>query len=142
MSRARQAATLTAQGSSQPQGGQQPPPPPQNPLVDVDMESGASAGGAPHGPSSNIPGMGSLFQLMQLRQKDIICEHLDSAMLNKKGIILQYLKETGAGLFNSVLSSATMSTTFLLAISSLFVDQVKMVPSKPKLNCTKCFHFS
>ena len=97
MSRARQAATLTAQGSSQPQGGQQPPPPPQNPLVDVDMDSGTSAGGAPQGPSSNVQGMGSSFQLMQLRQKDIICEHLDSAMLNKKGIILQYLNSNSTG---------------------------------------------
>ena len=89
MSRARQ-----AQASSPPaipgQGGTQPPPP----GMEMEMD-GPPSGGTPMGSgSSNIA---DSFTLLQLKHKEIVCEHLEVEMLTKKGIVLQYLNNNASG---------------------------------------------
>ena len=113
MSRARQNP-----GSGQPPlpvGGQPPPPPPSS-GVEVDMETGA-AGGQPQGSIPGLQGIGQTFQLMQLKQKDIICDHLDSAMLNKKGIIFQYLNSNSSG------------STTMIGVTRISLTDPRKIPS-------------
>ena len=93
MSRARQNASSLSSGP--------PPPPPSGPPptpIDVEMNEGSSSSSPiTSGVQSTLQGVDNSFQLMQLRQRDIICEHMDADMLNKKGIILQYLNSNSSG---------------------------------------------
>ena len=116
MSRAKQNQGNAALQPPLPIGGQQPPPPPPSSGVEVDMETGA-AGGPSHGSIPGLHGIGQSFQLMQLKQKDLICDHLDSAMLNKKGIIFQYIN-----------SNSTGSTT-MIGVTRIAITDARKIPS-------------
>lgn len=96
MSRARQTPSTQLPQPPLPQGGSQPPQPP--PVVDVDMSEGASQ--VPYVVNPNSPSMTHLqddFTLLQLRNKDVICDFVTKEMVTKKGIILQFLNQNSAG---------------------------------------------
>lgn len=86
MSRARQAPP-----SNPSSGGSQPPPPPP---TDVEMEANLQ-GGTPVG--SGPSQIAESFTLLQLKHREVVCEHLDVEMLTKKGIVLQYLNNNASG---------------------------------------------
>ena len=93
MSRARQ--TATSGQPPLPVGGQPPPPPPG---TDDDM-----TGGIPPNPyvvNPSVPSMNNLhddFTLLQLRNKDVICDFVTKDMVTKKGIILQFINQNSTG---------------------------------------------
>ena len=101
MSRARQ-ATVNPGQPPLPVGGQQPPPPPPPGTVDDDMTGGASPNPPnPYvvnpNPPSTLRHLNDDFTLLQLREKDVICDFVTKEMMTKKGIIIQYLNSNSSG---------------------------------------------
>jgi len=98
MSRARQSAATLA-NPPLPVGGQPPPPPPGT--VDDDMTGGIPPTGNPYVVNPNPPGslryLDEDFTLLQLKEKEIICDFVTREMLTKKGIIIQYLNSNSTG---------------------------------------------
>jgi hypothetical protein len=98
MSRARQSAASLA-NPPLPAGGQPPPPPPGT--VDDDMTGGIPPTGNPYVVNPNLPGslryIDEDFTLLQLKEKEIICDFVTREMLTKRGIIIQYLNSNSTG---------------------------------------------
>ena len=105
MSRARQSAATLA-NPPLPVGGPPPQPPQPSPPGPVDDDM-TGTGGIP--PTLNPyevnpnPPTGSLrylpedFTLLQVREREIICDFVTKEMMTKKGIIIQYLNSNSTG---------------------------------------------
>ena len=92
MSRARQTATATPGQPPLPVGGQPPPPP----GTDDDMTGGNPYQVNPNPPSS-LRRVEDDFTLLQLRERDVVCDFVPKEMLTKKGIIIQYINSNSSG---------------------------------------------
>ena len=95
MSRARQTATATPGQPPLPVGGQPPPPPPGT--VDDDMTGGTPPYVVNPNPPSAVRHLQDDFTLLQLKEKDIICDFVPREMITKKGIIIQFLNSNSSG---------------------------------------------
>ena len=97
MSRARQTSSNPAHPPP-PIGGQPPPPPPPG-TVDDDMTGGTPPLN-PYQVNTNPPSIRNLeddFTLIQLREKDVVCDFVPKEMLTKKGIIIQFINSNSSG---------------------------------------------
>ena len=95
MSRARQAATSTPGQPPLPVGGQPPPPPPGT--VDDDMTGGTPPYVVNPNTPSSLRHLQDDFTLLQLKEKDIVCDFVPKEMVTKKGIIIQFLNSNSSG---------------------------------------------
>lgn len=100
MSRARQQTASTPAHPPLPVGGQPVPPPPPA-TVDDDMTGGIPIAPNPYQVDPSTPsGASNLhddFTLLQLRNKDVVCDFVTKEMITKKGIILQFLNQNSTG---------------------------------------------
>ena len=95
MSRSRQTPMLSGQPPL-PVGGQPPPPPPG---TDDDMTGGTPPLN-PYQVNPNTPTIRNLednFTLIQLREKDVVCDFVPKEMLTKRGIIIQFINSNSSG---------------------------------------------
>ena len=97
MSRARQTSSNPAHPPL-PVGGQPPPPPPPG-TTDDDMTGGTPPLN-PYQVNPNPPLIRDLendFTLIQLRERDVVCDFVPKEMLTKKGIIIQFINSNSSG---------------------------------------------